>query len=887
MPLASSANKPAPPDDSRVSRGLEALKRRLQDANTQSQKLRRDMQRDLLSLQDTHDKVFADVAKAVPRAFFKPKVRVGARSMTGSKLISSKGTTTSGFYNSDANDAGAVGDNSMLSSSMGMPEATAAGAAVEDGLQHETNDTASPLPSRKRNPHLEHLKSRLLEQHAAEEAAERARVDKKSIDQRHTFSRKLKLKETTSASSGGASSSSLPRRGRRRGSADDSTGGDGNKDLGAMVRDFRADLVERREKRKPVHQHPTRASHEKMIAERDQPKFKTHHSLDHMLDLRAHFHSEELHPQDRKHPNSLMKRARGGAGGAATSSTAKSASSASPIMAESLRDVRRMREELKSNASEQKTAIAQLEDSFREYFLGPEMEKIQTAFQNAESDYQEELDKIRKQKDLVVQWFLQKDATSTPGGATLPPSSSGGGQAAAANFEETAGYKEVLQRLAGLRGEVENLGKSMTLVDTAQLAAQLEREEAQLIRQMGTTAATATTPSGAPRGGEQQGASSKVGSGTAYNITRELDSLKDQIGQFFPNGSSNPTSQGAQQKTVYDPEIDSIRNELEDLRREIQLDASKASKETAKTEAEYRAATEEQEEREQGGPVEVEARAADQDRGQAVLAQPLASLQQRLLEMRSRSAGTTGGANDPDAEHDDPSASAPGRVSAQLATEPTYSELTVEQQMGDGGAGNSTQPLYYPDFRSEQSSKESVRQTRRRKVNQDNMRAIARAQGQQEQLLHPYALNLRQGGVMQTQGALPAQRGININYEVNSEELRHSQPMPNEQWAPWTSFYPHHGAFPPPPAAAHVDSLSHDPMIPQFTFGDDKYAQILAPQEQVQGVMLQPSPAAAPAHQVGAYGNQQTTFVSAFESMAYKQPQRRITPPPHSKRRIR
>ena len=79
-----------------------------------------------------------------------------------------------------------------------------------------------------------------------------------------------------------------------------------------------------------------------------------------------------------------------------------------------------MREQLAEQTEGQKDALAALEESFRKYFLGPEMEKMNSAFHNSESEYQDELDKIRKQKDLVVKWFLRTGTTKRPCRQVVP-----------------------------------------------------------------------------------------------------------------------------------------------------------------------------------------------------------------------------------------------------------------------------------------------------------------------------------------------------------------------------------------------------------------------------------------------------------------------------------
>eukprot|EP00392_Amoebophrya_sp_AT5.2_P009013 g9041.t1 len=189
---------------------------------------------------------------------------------------------------------------------------------------------------------------------------------------------------------------------------------------------------------------------------------------------------------------------------------------ASPLV-ESLRGVRRMREQLTEHTSSQKNAVSQLEESFREYFLGPEMEKMNQAFHNAESEYTEELQKIKQQKDLVVNWFMRKELEQ-------------GGEGLATQGGE---YQDILRRLAVLRGEVTSLGKSMKVVDSKKLASDLEADEAELLKIVEGLGAESSTSPGA------------------------------QMTQFFSSGK------GKQNYEYYEPELDAIRGELDSLRAEM------------------------------------------------------------------------------------------------------------------------------------------------------------------------------------------------------------------------------------------------------------------------------------------------------------------------------
>jgi len=773
---------------------------------------------------------------------------------------------------------------------------------------------------------------------------------KLSIDKKPTLSRRMKVNDgTTTPQKQGTSSSRGASRERRPSNVSSSVLSDGfgserktsgphtaaavrkhKQDLGGMIRDFRTNLVNFRGDGGGATGSTTGASHylksttqteHRKVAPRDLSHLQKQPHHEHMIDLRAHFHSSEIHPADRRHPDRLvasrgaaprggggggrgerggMSSGPGSGGGGAGPGTAapllpdsnSGTLMASPLV-ESLRGVRRMREQLTEHTSSQKNAVSQLEESFREYFLGPEMEKMNQAFHNAESEYTEELQKIKQQKDLVVNWFMRKE---------LEQGQSTSGEGLATQGGE---YQDILRRLAVLRGEVTSLGKSMKVVDSKKLASDLEADEAELLKIVeGLGAESSTSPGAVPvpavAGTTTRTTTSTPSSALArshFDVAGELESLKQQMTQFFSSGK------GKQNYEYYEPELDAIRGELDSLRAEMR--ASGVDGVAPKSSAVPSPAS-------AIGRNSVATAVGGGDEGQ-----------ESLLGGRRPSQQTASAP--PPAPPPDPlfypelvseqsskesqiylrQSMAPGRAAAtSKIVMPAASSAVVEPQRVDA-VGESedrrrpvrrrgqaqTRTLMQDETQTSQCATREHSQheltTSDGAVHLDDGALLAHAPGH----VRWFDKGVGKGGLMQRRGGTGT--GAGRNGVARDEDGKNISSAEGAQHTPAALRPPPNHVHPPGEHTTLTTGTSTGAGAGAGPLGRDfksspasglavEYSQLFHHDTHGRGP---PSFGAPPHHQPAPLQPATTApLLSAFESMAQKQPQRRISPPPHSKR---
>ncbi|CAD7953017.1 unnamed protein product [Amoebophrya sp. A25] len=371
------------------------------------------------------------------------------------------------------------------------------------------------------------------------------------------------------------------------------------KDLSNKVREFREDLAERRNwGAAGKYQH-----HLKMTKGQISRKEAVEHDHPELAHDKAHHHFTSGLRSDHGKSGALA----GGAsskssthdhatsmqsGAHASKGTGHAADSGKSPLSDSLRDIRRMRNELANKDQSRSGTLEQLESSFREYFIGGStsgrpMQANDPATASSgfsESEHKQELEKIQRQKDLVTKWFLKTG--NTDGKVELAGAS---------------GYKALLSSLNGLKSEVAALVQEVTPGEPSSGFGQDVIDPEQLERLVDPASPEHDDTSSPLHQKLLAGGADAITGGSPspqmMEIVREVESLKSQIEEYFnagggaggssssffssgngllglPLGGGSTTDPSILMSARLNPEIAGIRDELRMLRQEIAAAAS-------------------------------------------------------------------------------------------------------------------------------------------------------------------------------------------------------------------------------------------------------------------------------------------------------------------------